>query len=214
MKDYYDIENWKEKPNKYFDFISKQKQDRNEFKFESPLGFEPIDVYSFLKLKISPYPNGFYTFVQRNKPLDNMIWWDFLLESDKGYINIWRTTHVLEAMYYFEEEGFDLNRFLNTNLKKFRSDIESQKKSYERHSLYINHFRSYKGCVEYLKKEIDSLDLNDPVSPEKHIVNKKAFEQYQINFKQYVDNSIKFHTLGKSLLLNSAFLIESFLNCN
>jgi hypothetical protein len=162
MTDYYDISNWTQKPTKFFDYIGNRDKSKLKMEFVSPLSVDTVKLYALLKSKISNQPNGFYTFVQQGLPLDNMIWWDFVLESDKGFIHIWRTTHVLEAMYYLEGESFDLNRFLHLNIAYKMEDIQSTIASFDKHTIYINHYKSYKDCVDYLWKEISKLDLEPP----------------------------------------------------
>lgn len=212
MKDYYDIKHWTDKPDKFFQHISNRDKSKIKMEWQTPLNIDTVKLYALLKTVISPQPNGFYTFVQQGLPLDNMIWWDFVLESDKGFIHIWRTTAILEAMYYFEDGEFDLNRFLCNNINNYISDIQKAIESFDRHTVYINHYRSYKDCVEYLWKEISATDLTPPASPGKHVADETLFNSYKDNIKGFIDNSVKFHTLGKSLVLHAAFQIESFLN--
>ncbi len=212
MTDYYDIKIWNKKPEKFYNNFLDRDKSKIQTEMVSPLNVDTVKLYALLKTFISPTPNGFYTFVQKGLPLDNMIWWDFILESDKGFIQIWRTTSIIEAMYYFEDGVFDLNKFLHTNISKYITDVQNTISSFDKHSVYINHYRSYKECVTYLWKEILTLDLNPPVSPETHVVEDKIFNSYKDNIEQFMKTSVKFHTLGKSLVLNAAFEIESFLN--
>ena len=88
MKDYNDIKNWNDKPVKFFKFFADKKSNVNKSHNITKLDFEIIKVYALLKSTISQRPNGFYTSLQEGLPLDNMIWWDFLLESDIGFIQI------------------------------------------------------------------------------------------------------------------------------
>jgi len=212
MKDYYDISTWKNKPIKYLDYFSNQKKSNLKLKSISPLEVDVTKLYALLKCKIASQPNGIYTYFIEGLPLDNMIWWDFALESDKGFIHIWRTSHIVEANYYVEEIDFDLKKFIYSNISKYVNEVQKTIESFEKHTLYINHFESYKNCVEYLWTEISKLNLHPPKSPQKHVIEKEELEKYTSNIEQFAAQSIKFHTLGKSLILNAAFKIESFLN--
>ena len=123
MKDYYDIHTWTEKPNKFFKYISNKDKSKIKLEWQSPLNIDTVKIFALLKDTISQKPNGFYSFVQQGLPLDNIIWWDYVLESDKGFIPIWRTASVLEAMYHFEDGNFDLNKFLHSNINKYSKNI-------------------------------------------------------------------------------------------
>lgn len=212
MKDYYDIIEWTQKPLKFFEYYSTKNKSAGTSRRISPINLNTVTVYSLLKSKVSKYPNGLYTRLQQGLPLDNMIWWDFILESEFGFIHLWRTSSIIEAMYTVIIPEFDLNKFLQFNIAKYSTEIEEIKKIYDRHTVYINHYRSYKECVEYLWKEIKELNLDIPFCPEIHVLNKIDFQSYTENVQRFMNESIKFHTLGKSLLLNAAFKVESFLN--
>lgn len=212
MTDYYDIHNWKESPAKFYDYFKNRSKSKYKVEFVTPLIIDTVKLYALLKLKVSSSPNGFYTYVQEGLPLDNMIWWDYILESEKGFIHIWRTSHVIEAMYWFENGQLDLAKFFHQNIKQSIDDIRKVIKSFDQHILYINHYKSYRDCTEYLWKEIEKINLTPPNSPEIHAVEKAILDKYFQELKEFMENSIKFHTLGKSLLLNAAFEIESFLN--
>ncbi len=211
LKDYYKIETWNEKPSRFFDFMTAS--DKSKGKRIAPLEIDAIKLYTLLKLKISDQPNGFYTTVRLGLPLDNMFWWDFILECDKGFIQIWRTPHIIEALYVFEEEDFDLIKFLNDNIKENINEILKEIGNFEKHTVYINHYKSYKDCVSYLWDEVSNIDLTPPSSINQHLIeDQNILDKYHKELKSYMTNSVKFHTLGKSMVLNAAFKIESFIN--
>ncbi|MFT3934416.1 MAG: hypothetical protein QM726_12415 [Chitinophagaceae bacterium] len=212
MTDYYDISTWANNPKKFFEYIANQGKSDLKVEFIRPLKVDTAKLYALLKSKISQQPNGFYTFVQNGQPLDNIIWWDFALECDKGFIQVWRTNHIVEAIYHFDGGDFDVNKFLHTNITKYIDDVQKMIGTFDKHTVYTNHYKSYKDCVDYLWKEILKINLEPPASPETHVVEAHLHKHYFDNIQQFLNDSIKFHTLGKSLVLNAAFEIESFLN--
>jgi hypothetical protein len=141
-----------------------------------------------------------------------MIWWDFVLESKKGFIQVWRTPHIIEAIYEFDDGDFDLIKFFNENINSHIKPILSAIERFEKHTVYINHYKSYKECVRSLWAQIQKIDLTDPTGPSNHLSNKGEIEAYRNDVEKFIENSINFHTLGKSMVLNAAFQIESFLN--
>jgi hypothetical protein len=210
FNDFYKIEAWQESPKRFFKFLSSK--DKSKVKRVAPVDVDVIKLYALLKLKISDQPNGFYSLLSVGRPLDNMIWWDFILESKKGFIQVWRTRHIIEAIYEFDDGDFDLIKFFNENIDSHIKPILETTKKFEKHTVYINHYKSYKECVRSLWTQIRKIDLSAPTGPINHISNKGEVEAYNKEVKKFIKNSIKFHTLGKSLVLNSAFQIETFLN--
>jgi len=212
VKDYYDIKEWSNRPQKFYEYyIDKNKLQKSTIRV-SPITINAVKIYSLLKRMISKHPNGLYTQLQKGQPLDNMIWWDFVLESELGFIHIWRTSSIVEAMHSVTIPEFDLNKFLQINIAKYAKNIEETKNSYDKHTVYINHYRSYKECVNYLRDEIKKLNLEIPDCPRIHVLKQSEIQTYTDNAQRFINESVKFHTLGKSLLLNAAFQIESFLN--
>lgn len=210
FNDFYKIEAWQESPKRFFKFVSSK--DMSKIKRVAPVNVDVIKLYALLKLKISDQPNGFYTLLSEGRPLDNMIWWDFILESKRGFIQVWRTPHIIEAIYEFDDDDFDLVKFFNENINSHIKPILAAIKRFEKHTVYINHYKSYKECVRSLWAQIQKIDLSVPTSPTNHLSNEGELESYHKEVKKFIKNSIKFHTLGKSMVLNAAFQIESFLN--
>lgn len=209
-KDLSDIDHWKMPLSKYREYLLKM--DDFKTKFVTPIQIDALKLYALLVTKISLQPNGFYSLTRSGKPLDNFVWWDFALECDKGFIQILRTTHVIEAIVYFESEEFNVEKFFIDNIEKYKFEISETIKSFERHQVYINHFVSYRDCVEQLWQDVKDIDITLPYSPVTHASDKKSMEAYVSEIKKFTKNSVRFHTLGKSLVLNAAFKIESFIN--
>jgi hypothetical protein len=207
--DYSDIENWRDNPQKYFANLGAQERLKT-FRI-SPLKIDTVKLYALLTLKVSHQPNGFFDLLKVRKPLDNTIWWDFILECAKGYIHIWRTPFILETQYHFDGE-LDVESFFDTNFDKYKKEIAEKIKTFDRHIIYINHYKSYNGCVETLWKEIQEINLAVPEAPTSHLTLDGEMEKYTKLVEIFSASSIKYHALAKSLLLNAAFKIESYLN--
>lgn len=212
-KDYQDIENWKNTPKNLNKIYSLEQVEKEKLRIISLKSkeIEVAKVYALLTLKISHQPNGYFSASKIGKPLDNPIWWDFILESDKGFIQIWRTVQTIEIRYSYEGE-FDVLTFLNFNIKKYLKEINQKLQTFEKHVTYINHYQSYHECTETLWEEILKISTTPPVSKNGHLINKGNLDEYSYQLNDFRKNSVKFHALAKSLVLNSAFKIESFLN--
>ena len=210
-KNYSDIESWRNIPSNFMGNITQKNKDRTKVQMLSPVEIDVVKLYALLKCKVSNKPNGFYDVLRVGLPLDNMIWWDFVLECDKGFVQIWRTPYMIEAMYQYDGD-FDLIKFLNDNIKKYTIAISDTVQTFDRHTIYINHFKSYQECVRTLWDEISKIDLTPPVAPKFHISKGEELENYSKAMPAFTENSIKYHALAKSLVLNAAFEIESYLN--
>jgi hypothetical protein len=207
-----DISSWNNRPLKFLEFMSEKNRKRKKSERAEFADIDILNLYSLLKITVSPEPNGFFSLVREGFPIDNMIWWDYVFESEKGFVHIWRTANLVEALYVVNDPTFNLGKFLENNIKKHIDKIQKTKKTYTKYISYINQYRSYKDCVEYLWKEISDIDISFPPDSITHLKTVKEAKGYPNRLRTFVDNSIRFHTLGKSLVLNAAFEIESFLN--
>lgn len=208
-KDYTDIVNWREHVEKFYKSMTTQNRPKTER--ISPLNVDVIKLYTLLSCKISRKPNGFFDAVRVHKPLDNPIWWDFILECEMGFIQVWRTAYVVEASYSFDGD-FNLESFFNENINKYSGEIDMMIKNFDRHTIYINHYQSYRQCVETLWKDISEIDLSLPEELSGHVTNDSGMNNYTKSVELFLANSIKYHALAKSMVLNAAFAVESFLN--
>ena len=211
MEEYLDIAGWNYPPVKFREFWEQKMQDKSKLKDISPLNFEPVQIYALFQVMISKEPNGIFSIVG-GYPIDRPIWWDFFCESKIGFIHIWRTSFMLEARFLSDVKSFNLETFLNYNLKKYENEIKEKINHYEKHSIYINHYNSYKESTEHLWEEIEKLDLTVPNYERTHLVNQKKIDENRKKVEQFINNSIKLHALGKSLILNSAFCSEALVN--
>lgn len=204
-----DIANWSNEPNIFFEkFLGKKEKRDKVFKHDlRELKIDHIKTYCLLKAKVSNEPRGVYTMLIKGFPLDNLFWWDFIVESERGFVQIYRTQSKIELMTNIKD--FDAKTFFEYNLKKYKQEINQVKKELEEHTIYINHFDSYYQCVNELWKEIKKLEI-DPIKIDQKLENNDS--QYNEHLEKFISDNIKYHAFAKSLLLNSAFLIESYIN--
>lgn len=204
-----DIENWKNIPEKFFEEFQKKHEERGKSKTIDlrTISIDHIKLYCLLKCKISENPNGIFTMLMVDKPIGNIFWWDFLLESEKGYIHFFRSQSKIEATTNILDDEFKISDFIKFNFKKYSHEINETKLKLESHILYVNHYKSYWECTKRLWTEIKDLKIS-PKDIDKEV--ERNPEKLQEILSKFIDDNIKFHSFGKSLLLNAAFTIEAF----
>lgn len=208
--DILDVVNWSTERSQYANFLkNRKKNSSSKPKILKLTKVKPVDVYALIDSKLGGKPNGFYTSLIEGYPLDNLFWWDFIIESEIGFINIIRSSARLEVQYILSDASFDVEVFLVKNIEKYKRDISSQILKYEEHRTYINHFKSYEKCTEFLWNEIKDLDLSPP-NFSQFQKSAKDLDEFKFQMKLFTENCIKFHAMGKSMVLNAAFKIESF----
>ncbi|WP_213280461.1 hypothetical protein [Chryseobacterium indologenes] len=205
----YDIKNWNLPPLKYIEHLSKSKKYTTKSIWN--LRYSCLNLYALFRI-ILKAPNGIYTIMKEGMPLDNPIWWDFAIEHPAGFIHLVRTCKQLEITYYHNDESFNIHQFLQKNLEKYREEINGEILKFEKHIVYINHYKSYLNSIENLEKEIKEIDLQEPETIAGHLISQEKLELYTNNLENYTNNLTLFHPKAKSLLLNTAFMIESFIN--
>jgi hypothetical protein len=204
-----DIANWSNDPKIFMEkFLGdKEKRDKVYSHDLRELKIDHINTYCLLKAKVSNSPRGFYTMLIKGFPIDNLFWWDFIIESERGFVQIYRTQSKIELMTNIKD--FDAKTFFDHNLNKYKQEIKQIKEELEEHTIFINHFDSYYQCVNELWKEIKKLEI-DPIEIEEKL--EKDESEFKDHLEKFISDNIKFHSFAKSLLLNSAFLIESYIN--
>ena len=204
------IETWKNIPIGFFKEIEKKFEDRKSLRTYDLRNFEidHVEVYCLLKSKVSDTPNGFLTMLMVDKPIGNLFWWDFLIESELGYIHFARSQSKIEVLTNIDSAGFDVIDFIRSNIKIYSKKINDTKKGLETHTLYVNHYKSYWECTRKLWSEIKELKIS-PKEADEDLERNPT--QTEARLGEFIDTNIKFHTCGKSLLLNAAFMVESYL---
>lgn len=215
--DYYDIKTWKADSRGFADYLINRKEHpifigKNvRFSTNNLTSVTPLDIYALLRVVKRLRPNGPLMMFIRGYPLNNPTWWDFVLSSDIGYINITRTSTYL-TVNVFTTIDFNGEKFLKENVEKYRQLVDDQISLFEQHDLYINHYDSYQQIVRYLDEEICKIDLTKPVPPDYIVGTSEANDSFIESLKKYTQNCTAFHALGKSLLLDSVFMAEALIN--
>lgn len=218
-KDFNNIKSWTGSTTKYQKAMLERQKNFSKPKTKKPttgskslMGrIKPHELYALFDSLLNIKPNGLLTSTIKDFPMDYPFWWDFVIESELGYITVIRSSSSLEANYDLTDKAFDVVDFLEKNISKYKKDIQQKLKSYDMHATRINHYMSYKKTNEYLLAEIDKLDLTKPLMPAHLKTTKQSSTKFMEDVQKYHFNSIAFHALGKSLLLNSAFMVESYI---
>ena len=210
-KDKLDIEHWKPSAGKLSEFAKKESNQKEKtYTYDlRKYKINHIKLYCLFKSKVHDKPFGILTQLQNDQPISNLFWWDFIIESDLGFIHVYRKQSFIEIMTNVNPEKFSIQKFIEFNFKKYSKEIDESLKNLEEHKLYVNHFHSYLKICSFLSRELKNIDL----SFENREEEIEGFDgDYSNQMNQYIDNNIKFHANGKSLLLNSAFLVEAYIN--
>ena len=172
---------------------------------------DPRLIYALLVEFIAARPNGFYTLVQDRLPVDNMVWWDFFLANEDHLIDISNGVNGMEAHLYSVPDGFDPERFLLASTSRHRERVNKRADSYERHEVFVNHYRSYRESLEWLRDEVAPLDLTIPVV--RGVFLSKAEAEAEIaEIDRFRETALRFHVLAKALLTNAAFMCEALVS--
>lgn len=169
------------------------------------------EIYALITAVLRLRPNGMMTLLSHDKPMNNLWWWDFVIKDDKNIVSIMCGNSRLEAMVYSLDESYNLDDFLDYNMSRYKKYVTAAIENFEVHDGYINHYLSYTKVTEYLLGEIKKLNLEKP-KPNNGVYTKEESEKYASEMQRFIADSIAFHALGKSLLLNSAFMAEAFLS--
>lgn len=179
---------------------------------------KPIDLYCYLFAKFGP-PNGILTFF-KNDHSDNLIHWDWILESTLGIINIqghnFRTEiHVSQQIV---QNSININDFISqikSDFKNHGKEISETKKSLEKWIEFVNPFTRIQDTIRLLFGKLEDLNLN--IEEEKndysiHNINKNNSEEFK---KLWSERTEKYNfAIGLVYGLRSMLpvMAESFIN--
>jgi hypothetical protein len=217
----YDIANWTCGRSRFYEDVLKKEKRQTAGSIRPGSGIvrlprvQPHFAYALFADFISARPNGMFTFLglmEGTLPVDNMVWWDFLLAKDGYLLNVLSGVNGMECLAYSKPDKFDVTRFILENTQRYSDRVRSRLSSYEVHEVYTNHYRSYRTSIEWLKKEIETLDVTVPPFQGGLTMSKVDFETSRAALDKFGDNSLRFHVLAKSLLVNAAFTCEALVN--
>jgi len=168
------------------------------------------NIYSLHKL-ICTKPNGPLSLLGGNFPIDDFVWWDFVIINNNNFIHTTRTNLFLECSTNIDNENFSANNFFLSNFDQYQKEIHLIKSHFEKHSLYINHYKSYSAIVDYHYKQIKDLEVTIP-NLNSHNITKSESKNRKKELVDFIKNSIALHVNAKSLILNCAFMTEAYIN--
>jgi hypothetical protein len=173
---------------------------------------DPRLAYALFVEFISPHPNGFYTQMLQGLPVDNPIWWDFFLGHEEYLIDISSGVNGMEAHIFSAPEGFEVERFLLASTAKYESRINARANAYERHEVWVNHYRSYRESLKWLRDEVSTLSDAIPEIRGGFFESHAELDTELKTLEDFQQRVIRFHVLAKSLLVNAAFMCEALVS--
>ena len=210
IPNFFNLRRWRTRKISKEAFIPSQRKQKPKHTYIREI--DAVRLYALIQGFIHSNPNGPFSAFGSEKPMDDLIWWDFVIESKVGYIHLIRSSSFLEAYFDVDLPEFDLESFLQFNLLFHDALISQTLSSYDEHILYINHFDSYKRITEFFWREIREVDISLPDSPDTMVIEGGQHKNLADEIQRFVSNAAKFHAFAKSLVLNSAFMIEAFIN--
>lgn len=124
---------------------------------------KPIDLFCYLSAKYGD-PNGILTLL-KNDDSDNLIHWDWMLDSPKGLVYIqghnFRTEiHVSGEVIESGLNKFDFISQIKADFKNYGQGISITKKSLEKWTEFINPYYRIKSTIEQSFIKLNELNLN------------------------------------------------------
>lgn len=210
----YDLEFWKPNAVEYSEYFLDKNRSRFKGSFIKSIKLKKWKVrelYSLISCVLHTPPNGMMTSLITEKPMNSLWWWDFAITNHETMLNIMCSNSKVEIFSYSLNQDFDIEEFLTYNMDKYKNFVNAKIESLEIHEGYINHYKSYKRINEYLHSELKKLNCKKPEGIKRSYKEGES-DKLLANLDKYHKDSIKLHALGKSLILNSAFMAESYLN--
>lgn len=175
----------------------------------------PSDLYCYLYAKYGQ-PNGFQNLL-RNDDSDNLIHWEWTLESNEGWVSFLGMNFRTEVVFF---EEFDIgkiskNQLINSiknDFKNYGEKISNIKKNIlEDWDLSINPYYEIKSALNQLIMQFDGLQLDS--QNEKIDYSNLPFQTVDVDLLKEVGSRYSF---GIGLSLSIRFIVpilaESFIN--
>lgn len=211
----YDIAAWSSGVDAFTERVRRSKEDEPALAPTKMVRLDRVNprfAYALFVEFISPKPNGFYTVIQQGAPADNMIWWDFFISTGPHLVDFMNGVNGMEAHVYSAPDGFDPERFVLASTQRYSARINARADSFERHLVFVNHYRSYRESLDWLKGEIEALDVSPPRFLGGYFENESEAEAKISSVKAFRDTALKFHVLAKNLLTTAAFACEALVS--
>lgn len=153
-------------PKEILELLDKKKLNSSSKKgeiWEITNEIKPIDLFCYLSAKYGD-PNGILT-ILKNDNSDNLIRWDWMLDSPKGLVHIqghnFRTEiHVSGEVIESGLNKFDFISQIKADFKNYGQGISITKKSLEKWTEFINPYYRIKSTIEQSFIKLNELNLN------------------------------------------------------
>lgn len=153
-------------PKEILELLDKKKLNSSSKKgeiWEITNEIKPIDLFCYLSAKYGD-PNGILT-ILKNDNSDNLIHWDWMLDSPKGLVHIqghnFRTEiHVSGEVIESGLNKFDFISQIKADFKNYGQGISITKKSLEKWTEFINPYYRIKSTIEQSFIKLNELNLN------------------------------------------------------
>jgi hypothetical protein len=150
-------------PTNLLESIEKFRLTESKIIWEIKNEIKPIDLYCYLVAKFGS-PNGILTLF-RNDDSDNLVHWDWILESEYGIITIQGHNFRTEIGIPKEivDKGLTINDFImqiKSDFKNYGKEISETKKSLEKWTEFINPFFRIQSTIRILFGKLEELNLD------------------------------------------------------
>lgn len=163
---------------------SLQREDRPSFRIQWVLIDElrPIDLFCYLTARFGP-PNGPQSFL-RNDHSDNLIHWEWVLQSKDRFILLqghsYRTELWLSGDLLPETARDDLVLQFKAAFAGFGRDMGEVRKSLEHWVEFVNPYQRIRRSISQLMEDINRLDIDierDRITDISHFANPEDYAQ-------------------------------------
>ena len=171
---------------------------RNEIK--------PVDLYCYLYARFGE-PNGLQNFLRRPDTSDNLIHWEWTVQSELGFIRFqghnFRTEIWIPSILFRESDKEELISQIKADFPNVGRKMGDIRKSFEHWIEFTNPYKSIKQSVDNLFKELDELGIGER--------NDAICDIYEMRDISVFEQNLKANVLKYSKALGICFGIRSML---
>lgn len=176
---------------------------------------KPSDLFCFLHAKYGQ-PNGIQNYL-RNDSSDNLIHWEWVLVSDKGFLSFLGMNLRTEVTFIgdWEVSREDLNELIihiKSEFPKFGKEMGLVRKDLEDWDLFVNPYQQLKSSVDQLHSDLVSLQLDPSMEKIDNPTDPASFKQFQTDWGDLMQRYNRGVGLAMALQIMAPILAESFVN--
>ena len=179
-----------------------------------PSDYDEIRLFALLKWRFGG-PNGpLSLFGRPGGDPDGPFKWDFLfVPCGDLKVQIIRSVHGIELWWWGENtDGSSIVQYLDRNLKQYSSEVSQESNRLEKYTLILNPFVRHRSMAQLALQELESINPQEPSAPPFIGVKKDDISAYVQQFEGYMNLVQKQASLNMLLVMESAFMAESYLN--